>query len=59
MTFVCSIQYNNGSIKYKNITANDEADACWVAKDYAKSESATLVNVSHARNNARPKTSVR
>ena len=53
MTFVCSIQYANGSVKYKNITANDEADACWIAKDYAKSESADLVNVMHPRNNNR------
>lgn len=57
-TFVCSIQYNNGSVKYKNITAINEVDACWVARDYAANESATLVNVMHARNNTR-KTSVR
>ena len=59
MTFVCSIRYANGSVKYKNITAIDESDACWIARDYAANESATLVNVSHARNNNRPKTSVR
>ena len=59
MTFVCSIRYNNGSVKYKNITADSEIDACWLAKDYAKSQSAELVNVSHARTNNRSKTSVR
>lgn len=57
MTFVCSVRYTNGSIKYKNIIANDEVDACWIARDYARNESASLVNVSHARNGAsRPRT---
>lgn len=57
-TFVCSVRYNNGSVKYKNISATDEVDACWTAKDYAKSESAELVNVSHARTNTRNRSRV-
>ena len=58
MTFVCSIQYANGSVKYKNISADSEIDACWLAKDYAKSESAELVNVSHARTHSRNRSRV-
>lgn len=47
-SFKVKVNFNNGRFAIKHITATDESDACWIAKDIAEAMKANSFDLMHS-----------